>query len=104
MKPRYPKSRPLTDQEEREIQAKIAADPDAPEATDAQIAQAKPFADALPGLAQSIKRSRGRPRTGHAREVVTLRLSSQTIERYKAAGDDWRARMSDALEKAAPNG
>jgi uncharacterized protein (DUF4415 family) len=85
----YPKNRLLTDREEAAIQAKIASDPDAPEATDEQLAKAKPFTDAFPALAASIKRSRGRPSTGNARH------------RFMAAGDDWRTRMSEALEKAA---
>lgn len=97
----YPKNRLLTDREEAAIQAKIASDPDAPEATDEQLAKAKPFTDAFPALAASIKRSRGRPSTGNARQAVTLRLSAETIDRFKAAGDDWRTRMSEALEKAA---
>jgi hypothetical protein len=32
------------------VQAMITSDPDAPEATDAQLAQAKPFSDAFPAL------------------------------------------------------
>lgn len=55
------KVRYLSDKEEAEIQRKIASDPDAPEATDDQLAQARPFAEAFPDLAESIKRSRGRP-------------------------------------------
>jgi len=46
---------PLTDAEEAEIQRQIAADPDDAEATDEQLAQAKPFAEALPELAAAIR-------------------------------------------------
>jgi hypothetical protein len=53
---------PLTDEEEARIQRQIAGDPDAPEATDEQIAQARTFAEVFPDLAESIKRSRGRPK------------------------------------------
>ena len=49
---------PLTDVEEAEIQRQIAADPDNPEITDEQAAQAKPFAEVFPDLAASIKRER----------------------------------------------
>ena len=42
MKPKVP---PLTDEEEAEIQREIAEDPDNPEATDEELAQAVPFAD-----------------------------------------------------------
>jgi hypothetical protein len=49
---------PLTDEEEAEIQRHIAADPDNPEVTDEQAAQARPFAEVFPDLAASIKRER----------------------------------------------
>ena len=50
---------PISDEEEARIQALIAGDPDAPEATDEQLARAKPFAEAHPDLMESIRRARG---------------------------------------------
>lgn len=94
--------RPLSDEEEARIQAGIAADPDAPELTEAQLAAARPFADVFPDLADSIRRSRGRPRVENPKEAVTLRLAPATIARFKeAGGKEWRLRMSEALEKIA---
>jgi uncharacterized protein (DUF4415 family) len=93
--------RPLTDQEEAEIQREIAADPDAPELTDEQIARGKmTFAEALPELAESMRRARGRPRMTSPKQPVTLRVDPGTIDRFKAAGKDWRSRMSEVLDKA----
>ena len=94
--------RPLTDQEEADIQRQIAGDPDAPEVTDEQAAQARPFAEALPDLMASVVRSRGRPRVEHPKEAVTLRLDPETVAKFKAAGHDWRARMGEALKRAQP--
>ena len=92
---------PLTDEEEARIQAGIAIDPDNPELTEEEKATAKPFREVCPDLYESVKRSRGRPRVASPKEAVTLRLSPETIARYKAiGGDDWRARMSETLEKA----
>ncbi len=85
---------------EAKIQKMIASDPDNPELTDAQIARARPFKDVFPDLHASIKRSRGRPKIENPKEAVTLRLSPDTIEKFKATGDDWRARMAKALERA----
>lgn len=93
--------KPLTDEEEAQIQKQIASDPDAPEATDEQIARAKPFAEAFPDLAESIKRSRGRPRIESPKEAVTLRIDPNTVARFKAGGQDWRAKMAEILDKAA---
>ena len=98
MKPRVP---PLTDEEEAEIQRRIAEDPDDYEATDEELAQARPFADAFPGLAESIRRTRGRPPKPAAKLAVTLRLDPDTLARFQAQGPDWRTRMSEALKRAA---
>lgn len=85
---------------EAKIQKMIASDPDNPELTDAQFAKGKPFAEAFPELAESIKRSRGRPRVESPKEAVTLRLAPDIVAKFKAAGDDWRAKMAKALERA----
>ncbi|PWJ82255.1 uncharacterized protein (DUF4415 family) [Pseudaminobacter salicylatoxidans] len=93
---------PLTDEEEAEIQRQIASDPDAPEATDEQLAQAKPFKEVFPDLYESIQRSRGRPRVDKPKEAVTLRVDPDTLARFKATGKDWRAKMAEALDAAKP--
>lgn len=43
---------------------------------------------------------RGRPKIESPKEAITLRVSPDTIKRFRAKGDDWRARMAKALEKA----
>lgn len=49
---------------EEQIQRMIASDPDAPEATDEQLAQAKPFDEAFPALAEAMGRNvGGRPKS-----------------------------------------
>jgi uncharacterized protein (DUF4415 family) len=98
---KFASNRPLTDDEEAEIQRMIASDPDAPEITDEQIKTRMTFAEAFPDLAESIKRSRGRPPLADAKEAITLRLDPETVQRFKAQGDDWRSRMAQVLAKAA---
>jgi uncharacterized protein (DUF4415 family) len=89
----------LSDEDDAGIPAGIASDPDNPELTDDQLSKARPFAEIFPELSESIKRSRGRPRVDAPKEAVTLRLSAETIARYKAiGGNDWRARMTETLE------
>ena len=78
--------------------ADLAVVSDNPEWTDAELAAAKPFREALPELDAAIKRGRGRPRSAAPLEPVTLRLPTATIERLKAQGDDWRARMASVIE------
>lgn len=98
MKPGIP---PITDPEEADIQREIASDPDNPELTEEELARMRPFAEVFPELAESIRRSRGRPPKADAKQAVTLRLDPETIARFKAQGPDWRARMGAALRRAA---
>jgi uncharacterized protein (DUF4415 family) len=98
---KFSSKRPLTDEEEALVQRMIASDPDNPEITEAQIRQRRSFAEAFPELAESIRRSRGRPRLPNAKQAVTLRLDPEVVERFKAQGDDWRQRMAQVLEKAS---
>ena len=73
---------------------------DGPEATDDEIAQAKPFAEAFPDLAESIKRSRGRPPVERPKGHISLRLDPDVIEKFKATGPGWQSRINEVLKKA----
>ncbi|MCR5857751.1 BrnA antitoxin family protein [Mesorhizobium sp. J428] len=74
---------------------------DSPEPTEEELRQARPFREAMPDLYETLQRSRGRPRIESPKEAVTLRLDSATIQKFKSKGADWRARMAEALDKAA---
>lgn len=89
---------PLSEPDEAEIQRQIAEDPDDFELPDG--AQLVPFAAALPELAESIRRGRGRPPTGKARKPVTLRLDPDVLEKFRATGPGWQSRINEALRKA----
>ncbi|MDP4023643.1 BrnA antitoxin family protein [Methylobacterium sp. NEAU 140] len=91
---------PITDAQEERIQAGIAADPDNPEITDAQFAQARPFADAFPTLAEKLRRGRG-PQKAPIKQQVSLRLDRDVVARFKATGPGWQSRMNDVLRRAA---
>jgi uncharacterized protein (DUF4415 family) len=89
---KFSAKRPLTDDEESEIQRMIASDPDNPELTDQQIARLRPFAEVLPALAESARRGPGRPK---------LDKTLEPVEHFRAQGADWRKRMARVLAKAA---
>jgi uncharacterized protein (DUF4415 family) len=97
MKKNFP---PISDEEEAEIQREIASNPDAYEATEEELANARPFAEVFPDLAESIRRSRGRPRSAAPKPAVTLRVEQVTLDKFKATGADWRAKMEEVLDKA----
>jgi uncharacterized protein (DUF4415 family) len=93
------KARALTDAEEARIQSGIATDADSPEWTAQDFARAKPFAQALPALAKS-RRGRG-PQKVPTKVAVSLRLSREVVERFKAGGPGWQTRIDKALKKVA---
>jgi len=97
---KFSSKRPLTKEEESEIQKMIASDPDNPELTDAQLKQGKSFAEAFPNLADSIKRSRGRPSVDTPKQQVSLRLSPDVLSKLKASGKGWQSRVDDILRRA----
>jgi uncharacterized protein (DUF4415 family) len=96
-----PEILPLTDDQEAEAQRQIACDRDNPEATAVEMKPFRPFSEACPDPMDSARRGRGRPPKAGARLAVTLRLDPETIERFKSQGPDWRARMGEALKRAA---
>ena len=93
------KSRKVSDAEEARIQAGIAADPDNPEWTARDFRRAKPFTEMFPELARNL-RVRG-PQKHPTKVAVSLRLTREVVERFKADGPGWQTRMDEALKKAA---
>lgn len=86
---------------EAEIQRMIASDPDAPEATDEQLAKARPFTEAFPALADVMRRSAGgRPKAENPKIAISIRLDRDVVERFKATGAGWQTRINDALRAA----
>lgn len=73
---------------------------DSPEATDEELAQAKPFAEAFPELAESIRRARGRPPVETPRRQISIRLDPDVIDKFKATGKGWQSRINDVLKQA----
>ena len=87
---------------EAKVQAMIASDPDAPEATDVQLAQATPFTEAFPALAEKMRKNAGgRPKADNPKVAVSLRLDPEVVSRFKADGPGWQTRMNEALRQAA---
>mgnify|MGYP002718226683 CR=1 FL=1 len=80
---------------EDEIQRMIASDPDAPEATEDQLAQARPFAEVFPALAEAMRKNAGgRPKADNPKVAVSLRLDQDVVARFKSSGPGWQTRMN----------
>ena len=71
---------------------------DSPELTRKDFAKARPFAEALPELAASIRKGRG-PNKAPTKKLVSLRLSGQVIDAYRAKGPGWQSRIDADLRK-----
>ena len=72
---------------------------DTPEFTADEIAKARPFAEALPGLAASAKRVRGRQKAP-TKQLVSLRLDRSVIEAFRSQGPGWQRRINETLKGA----
>jgi uncharacterized protein (DUF4415 family) len=73
---------------------------DDPEWTKADFVRAKPFTEAMPELAASIRKGRG-PNKAPTKRLVSLRLSPDVLDHFKAKGPGWQSKIDDALRKAA---
>jgi uncharacterized protein (DUF4415 family) len=71
---------------------------DNPEWTRKDFAKARPFSEALPDLAASIRKGRG-PNKAPTKKLVSLRLSGQVLEAYKAKGLGWQSRIDEDLRR-----
>lgn len=76
----------------------VAAVRDNPEWTKEDFATAMTFAEALPHLAASIRKTRG-PNKAPTKRLVSLRLSGEVIDKYKAGGAGWQSRIDADLRK-----
>jgi uncharacterized protein (DUF4415 family) len=79
-------------------------DEDNPDWSDADFARAVPFS----GLPLSLQaKLRGRPKAAVTKERITIRLSRDVVERFRATGEGWQTRVDGALQewlRTHPNG
>ena len=94
------KHKPISEAEEARIQKMSASDPDAPEATDEQISEAKPFIEAFPALADKMRKNvGGRPRSANPKVPVSIRLDQEVVTKLKATGPGWQSRVNEMLRR-----
>ncbi|MFD2113258.1 BrnA antitoxin family protein [Thiorhodococcus fuscus] len=75
-------------EEEARIREGIAKDPDTHELTDEELAQMRP-----------LGRSPGRPKANSTKQPVSIRLSPEVIEYFKAEGPGWQTRIDAVLRE-----
>ena len=81
-----PKSKPMID-DQGEVRELTATD----------MKRFRPAKDALPAALQKKLQVRG-PQKAPTKERVTIRLSPDVVQRFRATGDGWQSRVDAALQ------
>jgi uncharacterized protein (DUF4415 family) len=74
--------------EDKAITAAAKADPDAQPLTPKQLKSMIP-----------MRALRGRPKSGNAKQLVSVRYSREVLEYFKATGEGWQSRMDGVLRQ-----
>ena len=77
-----------TSQEDKAITAAAKADPDAQPLTPKQLKSMVP-----------MRALRGRPKSGNAKQLVSVRYSPEVLAYFKATGEGWQSRMDGVLRQ-----
>lgn len=75
-------------------------DHDNPEWTAEDFARARPASELPDHIRAAFPRTRG-PQKAATKIPVSIRLSPEVIEHFKAGGPGWQSRIDDALRKVA---
>jgi uncharacterized protein (DUF4415 family) len=78
---------------------KPAPDPENTEWAEEDFKKARPASELPPDLLKAFPRTRG-PQKSPRKVAVSIRLSSEVVDRFKAGGPGWQARIDEALKKA----
>jgi uncharacterized protein (DUF4415 family) len=90
----------MTDEEDAEIKAGVARDPDAFELTDEYWSRMRPAVEAVPEIVEAFRRRRGTQKAP-TKQLVSLRLDRDVISHFRARGPGWQRRINDALRRVA---
>ena len=77
----------------------IDADSSVRELTAEDLAKFRPAAEALPPSLIKKLGVRGRPKATVTKERITIRLSREVVETFRATGEGWQTRMDEALQE-----
>ncbi len=77
----------------------IDADGEVRELTTEELAEFKPAAEAVPPSLMKKLGLRGRPKAAVTKERISIRLSREVVETFRATGEGWQTRMDEALQE-----
>ncbi len=88
----------------RDLPEPDLTDPDNPEWTAEDFARAE-GPESLPAdVLVAFPKTRGRPKTDQPKAPVSLRLSADVLEHFKATGKGWQTRINQVLADAIAKG
>jgi len=90
----------MTDDEEREISGAALGDADALPLDEVRLARMRPVYAGE--AADIVRRLRGRPRVAAPKHLVSLRLDSEVLERFRATGPGWQTLINEVLREYLP--
>ncbi len=92
----------LTEEDEKDREQVVFDEDDAPELTQEILSKAVHLEQIPPRafLEEAKKRGRGRPKSEHVKELVTLRLSPEVVNYFQSSGPKWRSRIDEYLKEA----
>jgi len=82
---------------DEDIRLGMVADPDAaPEGSDEDFMRARPAEEVIPEVVAVYRRGRG-PQKDPKKVPVSIRLSSEVVEYFRAEGKGWQTRIDEVL-------
>ena len=90
----------MTDDEDRAIAAAALGDADALPLDEVRLARMR--AASAGEAADMRRRLRGRPRMAAPKHLVSLRLDSDVVERFRATGPGWQTLINEVLREHLP--
>ena len=78
---------------------KATFDEENPEWIETEFKKARLASDLRPDVLKAFPRTRG-PQKAAKKVAISIRLSREVVERFKAGGPGWQARIDAALKKA----
>ena len=79
---------------------KVVFDDDNPEWTEEDVARARPASELPPQILAAFPKTRGAGKAPK-KVPVSIRLSPEVLEHFKASGPRWQSRIDEALRKVA---
>ena len=73
-------------------------DDENPEWTDEDFKRAVPFSKLPESMQAKLLSLRGRPKLAVTKERITIRLSRDVVDTFRASGDGWQTRVDAALK------